>query len=874
MKRQFSVLLFCLLMFSTLMANPKFSTAGFFELPNVGRTVYSLNPNWKLHKGDITSAFEKEFNDSDWDVVSVPNGIELLPENASACVNYQGVVWYRKHLNLSGVKLNQRNFLHFEAIMGKSKIYINGQLVKEQFGGFLPIVIDATDLLDASGDNVIAVWADNSDDITYPPGKRQDMLDFAYFGGIYRDVWLVSHSNLYITDPNDVNYVAGGGLFVSYDHVSNNAAEINYNLNLKNAATLATKGRVEVRLIDSTGKVVRSDRRNFTTASCDFADIKGQLSIKKPNLWSPESPYLYNLEIRVFNHKGKVVDGYMKRIGIRSFEFKGEDGFWLNGQPYENPLIGANRHQDYAVVGNAVSNNAHWRDAKKLRDAGLKVIRNAHYPQDPAFMDACDELGLLVIVNTPGWQFWNEDPIFENRVYADIRNMVRRDRNHPSVWMWEPILNETWYPDYFAKRVDEIVHEEFPYPSCYTACDASARGSEYYQIQFGHPNNADKEWATGDYDKSKTYFTREWGDNVDTWVSHNSPSRVARGWGENAMLIQAIHYAKPSYDYTSYDALSRTSRHHIGGALWHAFDHQRGYHPDPFYGGIMDAYRQPKFSYDMFKSQRNPNEQHPTAESGPFLSIAHEMTPFSSKDVTVYSNCDEVRLKYTQNGEQFVYIKSDTLGMPSPIIEFKDAYDFMVDKRLSMYENKEKEVFLAAEGYFNGHLVAVDTVYPSRRVTSIQLTVDSDRTNLVADGSDFVTVVASITDEHGNVKRLTNRFIEFTVEGEGELIANGSTQTNPVLVEWGTAPILVRATTKAGEIKVKARVTFDGLYQPAPAEITINTVPSSVPMLYTAYEKMINKEDLRKSSIEVKSANSLDILKEVSKQQLEFGENR
>ena len=119
------------------------------------------------------------------------------------------------------------------------------------------------------------------------------------------------------------------------------------------------------------------------------------------------------------------------------------------------------------MIGNALPNSLHWRDAKKLRDAGLRVIRNAHYPQDPAFMDACDELGLFVIVNTPGWQFWNDDPIFGQRVYDDIRNMVRRDRNHASVWLWEPILNETWYPEDFARNVADILKEEYPYPYCY-----------------------------------------------------------------------------------------------------------------------------------------------------------------------------------------------------------------------------------------------------------------------------------------------------------------------------------------------------------------------------------------------------------------------
>ena len=152
-------------------------------------------------------------------------------------------------------------------------------------------------------------------------------------------------------------------------------------------------------------------------------------------------------------------------------------------------------------------------------------------------------------MNTPGWQFWNDEPIFAKRVYNDIRNLVRRDRNHPCVWLWEPILNETWYPEDFAGRVKEIVDEEYPYPSCYSGCDTQARGAQYFPVQFCHPMEASKR------DPKITYFTREWGDNVDNWSSHNSPSRTARNWGEQPMLVQAVHYASPYYDYTCYDAL-------------------------------------------------------------------------------------------------------------------------------------------------------------------------------------------------------------------------------------------------------------------------------------------------------------------------------
>ena len=216
-------------------------------------------------------------------------------------------------------------------------------------------------------------------------------------------------------------------------------------------------------LADRQGKEVASCKIKINIRNGKSVTKEGKMKVTEPKLWTPSSPYLYNLYVRVYDDKGNVTDGYKRRIGIRSIEFKGKDGFWLNGKPYGKPLIGANRHQDYAIVGNAVANSAHWRDAKKLKDLGLEVIRNAHCPQDPAFMDACDELGLFVIVNTPGWQFWNEKPVFAKRVYNDIRNIIRRDRNHPCVWLWEPILNETWYPANFAKNVLELVHKEYPY---------------------------------------------------------------------------------------------------------------------------------------------------------------------------------------------------------------------------------------------------------------------------------------------------------------------------------------------------------------------------------------------------------------------------
>lgn len=878
--KRFLIQLVCLCMAYWANAyEPVFSTAGFFRLPDTGREVFSMNPAWRFYKGGMEGAEACGFDDRSWQVVSLPNGIEYLPTESSGCINYQGEVWYRKHFTPAETLKGKKLFLHFEAIMGKSKIYVNGRLLAEHYGGYLPVSVDMTQAVKWGEDNVIAVWADNRDDATYAPGKPQDVLDYTYFGGIYRDCWLIAHNQVFITDPNYENQKAGGGLLVAFDRVSDTSADILLQTHVRNDGVRSFSGRVVYTLVDSVGREVATTQSKLSVGRGTAVTSRGKMKVKQPQLWTPAAPYLYKLKVLIHDADGRVVDGYYRRVGIRSIEFKGKDGFWLNGKPYGKPLIGANRHQDYAVVGNAVANSIHWRDAKKLKDLGLEVIRNAHCPQDPAFMDACDELGLFVIVNTPGWQFWNEAPIFAERVYSDIRQMVRRDRNHPCVWLWEPILNETWYPADFAGRAKEIVEEEFPYGSSYSGCDTRARGAQYFPVQFNHPMEVSKRRP------DITYFTREWGDNVDDWNSHNSPSRVARNWGEQPMLIQAAHYASPYYDYTCYDGLYKESPWHVGGCLWHSFDHQRGYHPDPFYGGLADVFRQPKYSYYMFMAQRSPEAVHPLADSGPMVYIAHEMTPFSSRDVTVYSNCEEVRLTVNKGGKVYTYRKDkDRVGMPSPIITFTDAFDFMEDKKLSG-KKRTDEVFLLAEGLMDGKVVAAHKVCPARRPAQIRLRVDHEGMKLRADGSDFVTVVAEVTDKNGNVKHLNNYFIQFSVEGEGRILGDARILANPAPVKWGAAPVLIQSTTVPGKIKIRARVLYDGSQMPLSGELELTTVSPMYPLLFHPAEEALMKEQSLQWEAEKMPSVTLEQersrkeaneqkLKEVERQQTDFGETR
>ena len=870
------ILIFCQL---TIWGMPRFSTAGFYELPNTGREAFSMNLAWRYYKGDVKDASSVTFDDSKWEVVSIPHGLEYLPIEASGCANYQGIAWYRKHFTPESRLKGKKIFIHFEAIMGKSEIYLNGKLLTKHYGGYLPVIADATDCINWNGENVLAVKADNSDDPLYPMGKPQHLLGMTYFGGMYRDCWLIAHNAIFVTDPNYENEVAGGGMFVSYDKVSDESAIVNLKTHIRNASTRSQKVKVSYALKNKDGETVKTDSKIVRVTKGKATYTKSSWKINQPSLWSPEHPYLYNLDVTIQSMAGDTLDGFRKRIGIRSIEFKQTNGLWLNGKPYEGKIMGTNMHQEYGVLGSAVPNSLQWQEAKKIRNAGLRVAR-AHYVYDPAFMDACDELGILVLISTPGWQFWNQkETIFGERVLDDIRNMIRINRNHASLFFWEPILNETHYPDTFAKNAKEVCDKEYPYPYSIAACDHGAKGDEYFSLLLRPIMHKLK--------PNKTYFIREWGDNVDDWSAQNSDSRVAREWGETPMLLQAEHYADPwyaeKYNTLCYNSIYQTPRQITGACFWHSFDHMQGYTAHPFYGGMMDAMRQPKTSYYMFMAQREPEKSDLLAETGPMIYIAHELTPFSPKDITVYSNCDEVRLTVFKGGKQYTYKKDpNRKGMPSPIIKFEDAFDFMEWKSMAR-KRLQNDAYLLAEGLIDGKVVATHKRYPAGQIDHLVLRLDNQGVDLKADGSDVVQIIAEMVDKRGTVKRLDHSLVQFSVEGEGRLLASEAPGVNPQKMVWGSAVAFVQASNKPGKIKVTASAVVGGKMRPLDATLEFTSVANPQKEIYSEkeYQQMgkqvkkhttvAEKSDLVRENEELrKRLNQLEV-KEVEKQQTHFG---
>ncbi|MBQ4393033.1 MAG: glycoside hydrolase family 2 [Prevotella sp.] len=860
----------CLCLFSTLSGlSQLYSVAGLFPLENSGRVVYNFNEGWRFCLGDAPGAEAVGFDDSEWQVVCAPHTVQLVPAEASGGRNYQGVCWYRKHFDVPADLSGKLIRLHFEAVMGKQWVYVNGRLVKEHLGGYLPITIDlSAQGVQAGQKCVIALKADNSDDKSYPPGKKQAQLDFAYHGGMYRDVWLLGLSPLHITDPIERGQVAGGGVFVHYDNISESHADVLVDVEVGRDESSGLRGErqdvrgerlvMEAKVLDADGRVVKTLRKGQTVLG--QSRFAFRFPLKNPRLWSPENPYLYHIELRLYEGK-RCIDGGMVRAGIRKAEFRGKHGFWLNGKPYHQ-LIGGNRHQDFAYVGNALPNSQQWRDALRLKQAGMDIVRAAHYPQDPSFMDACDELGFFVIVPTPGWQYWNKAPEWGEMVHQNTRDIIRRDRNHPCVLMWEPILNETRYPEDFALKALQITRDEFPWPGCpVAAADLNSAGVKgHYDVLYDWADNVGK----GTYDDvDKCIFTREWGEYVDDWYAHNALNRAARAWGEHAMLAAALSLAD------TYGMMFRGQRQFIGGCQWHPFDHQRGYHPDAYFGGIYDAFRQKKYAYEMFRSQLS------TLNSQPSIFIAHELTQSSPADVTVFSNCDSVRLTALNGWKSATLpVVHNPEGVPNAPVVFKGFWDFWKAREQSYTNRAWQNVKLVAEGIVGGRVVCTETKMPSRRSTRLRLYADQMGRRLEADGSDFIVVVAEVTDDEGHVRRQARESVTFSVEGEGAIIGDAAIGANPRIVEWGSAPVLVRSTHRAGKIRIIARPTFEGVHAPVADTLVIESVPPLFRQCYSEESRpaaAAHRQFPAAPRATLTDAERRRSLEEVERQQQDFG---
>ena len=785
------------------------SMSGAWPLSPQVREVRSLNQDWRFVRVDAsatsgmdepspkrTAPGDSAPADSAWEVVNVPHTVRLEPFNASGMRNFQGICWYEKQLALQPEWRGRIVQLVFQGAMQVADVWLNTTHLTTHYGGYLPFVLDLSEHLDyaAGATNLLRLRLDNSDNPEVPPGKPQDQLDFVYFGGLYRSVELRVLHPVHISDPVLANKPAGGGIFVTFPTVTQHAAAVRVQTDVVNDSSSTRHATVRQELRGPDGNVAgTSESTHVDLAPGSSRAVTQTLQVTGPKLWHPYHPHLYTLHTVVLEDERPVDDQYT-RIGIRRFRIDKQDGLFINGERFFS--IGANRHQDHPYVGYALPSSAHYRDALKLRDAGFTSYR-CHYPQDPAFMDACDELGILGIVSNPGWQFMG-DAIFRERVYQNAREMIRRDRNRACVLLWEAQMNET-DNELVAAELYRIVHEEYPTDDCYTAGDRLTRPVA------GFPG-WDVEYSRND--GTKPLWIREWGDQVDNWSDQQGSVRVPRDWGETPMLVQASrHLESLNAIYAKLDAPLEAGEARAAGAdLWAGIDYYRGYHHQPFYGSPLDLFRLPKFDYYLFQSQRPADPRASHAGSGPVIFIANFASFQSPTTVTVFSNCEQVRL--LQNGKEVATQRPDPgYHLPHPPFTF----------RLEQFSSLHSMLFASgvaqpgteignvkAEGLIQGAVVATHETTAPGVPAELRLVLDDCGLPIEADGADWIRVYAHVCDARGTTYPFGDDVVTFHVSGEGRLIGDERIRSNPLRAQGGIATGLVQATQRAGTISVEA----------------------------------------------------------------------
>lgn len=771
------------------------------------RVVLNMNTGWAFHRGEVESGGQPGLDDSGWIAAIIPHIMQLEKKHCGGDIIYDGVGWYRRTFRVPSQYKDKQIKISFEGVMNACEVYLNGQKISAHRGGYVGFVTDITTRINWDRDNLLAVRVSAEYDPLTPPGKPQAGMDFYYYSGIYRDVEMVISDPLHITHALEEEEVAGGDIFVTYPVVGKEKAVTHVKAHVRNEGKRKRKAQLRTQLIDKSGKIVACQLTPFRLSAGEAIHLEQNLEIVHPSLWHPYDPNLYTLQNEIVEN-GKVVDCHTESIGIRTIAYTRDGGFYINGESLY--LRGANRHQAFAHIGDAAANSMQERDVIDLKRGGCNAVRAAHYPQDPAFLAACDKYGLLVVECIPGWQYFKNDSTFISRLYEVGKQMIRRDRNHPSVILWETALNESRYPAEIARNLYAIAHTEYPGDQMYTAGDYFGHADRvdcfdvFYKQVSRFPKDGD---VMSNYPEDqiavKPLFCREWGDGV------GEKPRVSLMENEEEQLKQCRGRFLQLNGHGYFDWCMLDANPRMGGHfLWSYNDYARGAEQETMFCGIVDINRYPKFSYYMMQSMRDKEISQPGLYDGPMVFIASQNTASryvsSVNEITVFSNCDEVRLFRNHHliGKQ---MRKERTPLYRSIVEKGGSPCYVFNA--GTYEAGE----LVAEGIVDGKVVATHSVRTPEQPRQVKIWLKEENIQPVADGSDMIPVYFKVCDSNGTLVNTSDVRIHISVSGEGSLIGDGIERIgiNPQLVEGGVGYALIRTTCRPGKIHIS--VTADGL---------------------------------------------------------------
>lgn len=711
-------------------------------------------------------------NSIPWENISLPHSPQIEPVN-KVKQQWQGTCFYRKFFTIPAQDRGKHIAIQFDAAMHEADVYLNGKQVYKHLGGYLPFYVDLSKVVKFGESNCILVKLNNQDNAAIPPGKAIKDLDFNYYGGLYRHAWLIVKNKVYISNAIAAERVAGGGVLVNDDFVSVKEARLSIKTDVNNDFTSIKTASVKVDLVNRAGKIVATaiSAEQMVQPNNHFA-FEEKLTVNQPELWSPSHPNLYQLKITVLQD-GKVSDETTIETGIRSIKFE-PGSFSINDKKLS--IVGTNRHQEYPYIGYALSDNAQFRDAWKIKEAGFNFVRCSHYPPSPAFLDACDQLGILVMDAIPGWQFFGGKEFQENS-FQNIKDMIHRDRNHASIVLWEASLNETRMSKAYMDTANNIVHQELPFTDVYTT------GWMDYAYDVFNPARqhlkAPDYWKK--YNKAKPLLIAEYGDweyyaqnagfnqkEYSGLKKEERNSRQVRANGQQRLLQQALNFQEAHNDNLYGPG--------VGDVNWLMFDYKRGYANDLETSGIMDIFRIPKFSFYFYQSQYGPVID-ANGFGKPMLFIANYWNDPNQKAVTIFSNCDEVEL----------LLNGKSLGIQKP--DTGTASNNLLHPPFTFHPAQYQSGKLIAYGYINGKKSVVTTVTTPGTPYKIIIKADESRKKWSVGNKDAMFFYAYVTDKNGTTIPDASNLIHFSTTNNSVQIVG----TNNVKVEAGIVPILLQS---------------------------------------------------------------------------------
>lgn len=767
----------------------------------------SFDFNWRFHLGDIKGANNPEFDDSYWRLLNVPHDFSIEGEfNAEYASGTGflpgGIGWYRKEFTLPESDKNKRVVIQFDGVYENSEVWINGHYLGKRPFGFISFYYDLTSYLNFGDEkNVIAIRVDNS-----------EAADSRWYtgSGIFRSVWL------YVTDSV---HVAHWGTYVTTPKVNKESADVRVITKVKNETKNNNLVTLKSKVVDAAGKVVTQTSSAISFQPNTEYEFDQVVKVEQPKLWSLENPYMYSLVSEVYIDE-KLVDKVTTPFGIRTIRLDANNGFFLNGKSIK--IKGVCLHNDAGSLGSAIPKREWERRLILMKEMGANAIRTSHNPPAPELLDLCDEMGFVVMDEAfdeweigkkkwmRGWNVGQEKGAaglnnyysqhgysdhFEKWAKQDIQDMVRRDRNHPSIILWS-IGNEIDYPN--DPYTDPTRDNYEPWrPSAYRLTEIAKRLYNYIkEIDTTRPVTA---------------------------ALANSPLSNQTGYAQVLDVVgynyQEQHYENDHQQFPdrkmigsengdSYEAwlAVKNNDYMPGQFLWTGIDYlgeARRFPSRSNTSGLVDLsdFKKPGFYFRRSLWTEEPmvyiSVLSPEDSLNRFrfnLVESWSWEDYQGKEISVlaFTNCDKVEL----------YLNGNSLGTK----KFSEAEHGMLQWKVP-YEAGT----LTAKAFRDGEIVAEHVLKTAGKPDKIIL--ESDQSSITADGKDIASIKILVTDNEGNIVPYADNEVTIQVTGAGKYIGLGNGDSNNIEsykndhhnVFQGKARLFIQSNGEKGAIQIEAK---------------------------------------------------------------------